>query len=468
MGSTTFQIGYLVSILALALCGATHSQRAKTPDIGKLSRGLSPINPDLRTQETTIPLDERVFVATKIYALVRERFFYRSSLPNLDVSYKEYLRKVLATGDRRQFDFATMEFMASLQNGHTTFWDSWLGVMYGQGLGFYASPLDGKWVVRNSSLDDLKPGDIIASIDNVQVKDFFMQQQKYISGSSEAAQEHNLFLLPHLFPEQFLLGLYGGRTVSVKRRSLTGHQESVAGRWLKEHEVAYVRIPTFFSPIFEENALAYVRQFEQAKAIVIDVRNNPGGIPPTRLIEALMNQPYRGWKESTYIRIGSFDYEQATVTKGESNMLPDYSRGYIDALSSLGGSEITWEPRLVLPNPTAYQGKVLLLVDGGCASACEDFVEPFKDNHRALLIGETTEGTSGLPYFYDFGNGMSVRIAVKREYFPDGSEFEGVGIKPDVEVQTSIDDLRHGRDAVLERALGLFHDPEARVLHQPQ
>lgn len=43
-------------------------------------------------------------------------------------------------------------------------------------------------------------------------------------------------------------------------------------------------------------------------------------------------------------------------------------------------------------------------------------------------------------------------FAVKRLYFPDGSEFEGVGIRPDVEVHTSIDDLKKGRDPILEKA----------------
>ena len=83
------------------------------------------------------------------------------------------------------------------------------------------------------------------------------------------------------------------------------------------------------------------------------------------------------------------------------------------------------------------------------------FVGPFKENHRATLIGKTTEGTSGPAYLHDFGNGMTVGIAPLRQYFPDGSEFEGIGIKPDVEVHPSIEDLRSGKDAVLDKALEL-------------
>jgi len=56
-------------------------------------------------------------------------------------------------------------------------------------------------------------------------------------------------------------------------------------------------------------------------------------------------------------------------------------------------------------------------------------------------------------------NGMSLRVAVKRYFFPDGSEFEGVGIKPDIEVHTTIKDLKNGRDLVLEKALDLAAKP---------
>ena len=71
------------------------------------------------------------------------------------------------------------------------------------------------------------------------------------------------------------------------------------------------------------------------------------------------------------------------------------------------------------------------------------------------MIGERTRGSSGQPFLYDFGNGMSIRISSRRMYFPDGSEFEGVGIKPDVEILPSIVDRRSGTDVVLNRALQL-------------
>jgi carboxyl-terminal processing protease len=64
-----------------------------------------------------------------------------------------------------------------------------------------------------------------------------------------------------------------------------------------------------------------------------------------------------------------------------------------------------------------------------------------------------------MPNLYDFHNGMTLKIAVKRQYFPDGSEFEGVGIKPDIEVRPTSEDLRNGKDPVLEKALELASKP---------
>ncbi|HMJ22712.1 MAG TPA: hypothetical protein VK513_12420 [Terriglobales bacterium] len=56
---------------------------------------------------------------------------------------------------------------------------------------------------------------------------------------------------------------------------------------------------------------------------------------------------------------------------------------------------------------------------------------------------------------------MSARIGAVREYFPDGSAFEGVGIKPDIEVRPSIDDLRKRKDVVLQKAFELAEPNEA-------
>jgi carboxyl-terminal processing protease len=76
---------------------------------------------------------------------------------------------------------------------------------------------------------------------------------------------------------------------------------------------------------------------------------------------------------------------------------------------------------------------------------------PFKVTGRGVVVGETTQGSSGNPYRADIGFGISVAIGAKRYRFPDGTAFEGVGIVPDVPVERRVMDVVAGRDAVLER-----------------
>lgn len=414
------------------------------------------------TADAKLGTDERVFTASKVYSQLQ---LYASSAKgvsdlSLDASYKSYLRTVLATDDRRQFDLATIEFVAQLHNGHTFFWDAWLDKSNQHPLGFYAAPLDGKWVVRSSVQAGLEPGDIIASIDKTPIEIFSQQQQRYISASSTTAQRHNLFLFPYLFPEQFTLTLEDGRKVEINRSSVKEPETKTEGSWLKQGQTAYIRIPSSFYPILEDEALNYVSQFRNAKELILDLRNNPGGLQPMRLLKALMDRPYRGWKKSTTMHIGSFEsFQRGAQVADSKGSMPDYFKGYTDALTGMGNAQLMLGGEAVSPSQPIFHGRLIILIDGGCISACEDLVEPFKDNLRATLVGETTQGSAGLPYSYDFQNGMSLRIAVGRTYFPDGSEFEGLGIKPDVDVGPTIESLKAGRDIVLDKALELANKP---------
>lgn len=361
--------------------------------LGQLAAGQA-------TADGKLSIDERVFTASKVYSQLQSYFSSgkRASDPSLDASYKSYLRAVLATDDRRQFDLASMEFVAQLHNGHTIFWDAWLDKNNQKPLGFYAAPLDGKWVVQTSIHAGIKPGDVIADIDKTPIEAFFQQQQRYLSASSTAAQRHNLFLHPYLFPEQFTLTFEDGRNVVINRSSVKEFETNAEGRWLKQGHTAYIRIPSFFYPVLEDKALDYISQFHTAKVLIIDIRGNPGGLRPMRLLKALMDRPYRGWKESTAIHIGSFEsFQRGPQAEDPKNSMPDYFKGYTDALTALGNAELMLGGGTVLPSQPIFHGRLIILIDGGCISACEDLVEPFKDNGRATLIGETTQGSAGLP-----------------------------------------------------------------------
>jgi len=385
----------------------------------------------------SISLRDRVITATKIYHQIAT-FFPDLSRKQFDQDYAEYLAQVLAASDdRRNFDLASMALIATLHDGHTWFYDNWFDKTFGQPVGFVSYPWEGKWVVIRSGVASLKSGDVIEAIDGTPTQQYFERSRKYISASSDRDAGVSFFDTPVLFPERFTATLDGGRQAIIDREH-DKKQEPPAnteGRWLALGSVAYIRVPNFRGIQTSSAALDYLKQFHDAKAVILDVRGNPGLGDGTPLQRSLMDKPYPMWTEHSNMK-GGF-------------LLREYDIAYPEM------AQLTTGEAMIRPRNPVYTGNLFLLIDRGCTCACEDFVMAFKVTKRAQLVGETTAGSFSMTNFTQFENGMILNIASVRHTFPDGSKFEGVGIAPDIEVHPTIQDLKAGKDMVLERALAM-------------
>lgn len=384
---------------------------------------------------------ERMHIASRLYAATQVYFAHWDGLPrgfDLDSVYREYLDSALAATDRLAFTRASMRFIASLRNGHSNFNDRVVQQAYAASMGFTVVPVGREFVVAWSRVDGLRPGDVIAAIDGEPMEQVFQRLHPYVSASHVAWARRSLFWYRNrvLFPERFTLSLADGRTLPIVRRdapqagTAAGAGQVVESRWLVPDQVAYVRVRSFDSEAFRDSAVAAVKRMLRAPALVVDVRENGGGTTPMALMELLQDREWRWYEEATPAG-AALDREDRPHQM------------------------LRW-PAEVLPGAKEpYRGRLVILADGGCFSACEDFLVPFKDNGRATIVGSPTGGSSGQPANFDLGDGMSFRIGMKREYMPDGSEFEGIGIRPDVVVEPTVEDIRAERDPVLERGLAI-------------
>ncbi len=98
-----------------------------------------------------------------------------------------------------------------------------------------------------------------------------------------------------------------------------------------------------------------------------------------------------------------------------------------------------------------------MLIGPETNSAAEDFVVPLHAAGRATIVGQKSRGSTGQPLQFSFLDGkIRGRVCTKRDTYPDGREFVGVGIIPDVEVNPSPADIIAGRDVILEKGIDIL------------
>jgi C-terminal processing protease CtpA/Prc len=201
--------------------------------------------------------------------------------------------------------------------------------------------------------------------------------------------------------------------------------------------VAYVRILHFGDRSAADGFRERFAEIAKADALVIDVRENGGGNGSEgyRLLSMLTDRPFTGSRWRT--------------------------REYLPAHRAWGRPEGTHAEEAFPMQPDGqhhYAGPVAVLTSARTYSAAEDFVVAFDAMRRGRIVGEATGGSTGQPLLFDLPGGGTGRICTKRDSYPDGREFVGVGVRPQVAVAPRVADFRAGRDTVLEAALALLRD----------
>lgn len=170
---------------------------------------------------------------------------------------------------------------------------------------------------------------------------------------------------------------------------------------------------------------------KQAKALVIDLRNNEGGaFAGTSLIGHVIDKPFdagafvsQAWARENSRPPAQADLKEVTPWTGES--ITAFWRDAQDNRLT----RIQFQP--IAPR---FDGPVYVLVSNKTASAAEMTADAFKTSGRAILIGEKTEGAMLSQKMYDVPQGLQLSLPIADYYSVKSGRIEGVGVMPDIAV----------------------------------
>jgi carboxyl-terminal processing protease len=232
-------------------------------------------------------------------------------------------------------------------------------------------------------------------------------------------------------------------TVESKLRGDVGSKVTLTLRRIGESDNivveltrAEINIPTVQYRMLDNTAYGYIqvtlesadtaKEFADAldalkknnlKGIVLDLRNNPGGLFP---------DPALGI-------VGQF-----------LPNVPVVIEKYRD------GTQKTYNAQ---NNGAARDIPFVVLVNGGTASAAEIMAGAFQDSGKTILIGEKTFGKGSVQGLYPLSDKSVLHITTAKWETPNGSEIDGVGITPKIQIPLTPDDTAKGLDPQLDRAI---------------
>lgn len=417
-------------------------QRMKAP---LLTGSQSPIATRFRP---SLSAEEKIAGLSLFWAEVRRSFVHLGSLTDIgwDEAYLKTIPKILAAETTHDYYAVMMTLPAMLRDAHVNIYPP--PELKDQ---FFSRPAIRTALVESKIIvsaivserlkDELSVGDEIVEIDGAPADDYAKRfVAPYVSASTEQDRQ------TRVYSYQLLSGRAGsnvtltlkdaaGRTKSVQLPRGTGGQESRPEVLELPGSLLYVRLDSFQHNAATSAFHANREKLMAANGLILDLRDNGGGSSQVGydVLSCLTKAPIpmnRSWERR----------EGGSIRAREN----------VFALQQLeGNTKFEYHK----PCPQIFDKQVVVLIGPRTISAAEDFVVSFRALKRGRLIGTATAGSTGQPMQLKLPGGGTARITVKHDMSPDGEEFVGIGIKPDLVVVPSINDFRVGKDATLEFAM---------------
>jgi carboxyl-terminal processing protease len=197
-----------------------------------------------------------------------------------------------------------------------------------------------------------------------------------------------------------------------------------AVRWSMEGDVGVLRLSRFSEQAFVgiENAIEDIfeeRDGAAPKGLILDLRNNPGGLVD----------------QSVYVADAFLKQGAVVLTRGRN---PQESARY-DAQPDALDARTADVP-------------VVVLINGGSASASEIVAGALQDHKRATVVGTRSFGKGSVQSIISLGPDGAMRLTTARYYTPNNRSIQALGITPDIEVLQVVPEEFQGRDEIIGEA----------------
>ncbi|HEV7612089.1 MAG TPA: S41 family peptidase [Steroidobacteraceae bacterium] len=265
------------------------------------------------------------------------------------------------------------------------------------GIGIEVSMEDDEVVVVSpfegspAAVAGIRPGDVIVSIDGIPVNTTSLSDTiGRMRGKEGTTVKIGILREGAAEPQQFTL-----KRSRVELRSVKSE--------LLEPGTGYVRISQFSETTADDLDAAlkdlHKRNGAPLKGLVLDLRNNPGGV-----LEA-----------AVAVSDVFLDSGVIVTAKGRT---PE-SKFEMDAT----------------PGDALNGAPIVVLINGGSASAAEIVAGALKDNHRAKLMGRTTFGKGSVQTVIPLSGDRAIKLTTSLYYTPSGLSINHRGIAPDIELE---------------------------------
>ena len=421
---------------------------------------------------------EKVYGLSKLWQEVNYNFVYLEKIDKekWNKKYQELIAVVQNTKNDYEYYRELQKFYALLNDGHTN-------VFFPQGIQqmtttfgeyrIFLENIDGRAIVVRTNLskkDEIPFGSEVIEVNGKPTEKYIQENvAPYISSSTD-------YVLKDWCISRLLIGLEGeSYHVKIKKpdnkiielvltHKLTAEKEVYPAfepsrqlldfRWIG-NEIAYVALNSFQDIKIDSLFIEKLPELYNAKALIIDLRNNGGGKTEigTTILQYLVNDKVLfGAKSASRLHIPTFK-AWGKFTQANDTLRSEQARNSFLNFHDKYYYPFKYKADTIKLNAKRVVVPTALLIGHKTGSAAEDFLI-FADNQKHMLkIGENSFGSTGQPFTFDLPGGGTARVCTKKDTYPDGREFVGYGIKPDIIVKTTLDDIFNKKDPVVDKAV---------------